>query len=40
MRGVGHATCMGFWWGNLRKRHHLEDLGVYERIILKWALKE
>jgi hypothetical protein len=26
-------TC--FWWGNLRKRDHLEDPGVDRRIILK-----
>ena len=25
----------GFWWGNLRKRDHLEVLGVDERIMLK-----
>jgi hypothetical protein len=24
-----------FWWGDLRARDHLEDLGVDERIILK-----
>ena len=24
----------GFWWGNLRDRDHLEDLGVDGRIIL------
>jgi hypothetical protein len=23
----------GFWWGNLRERDHLEDLGVDGRII-------
>jgi hypothetical protein len=25
-----------FLWGSLRERDHLEDLGVDERIILKW----
>jgi hypothetical protein len=25
-----------FWWGNLRKRDHLEDPGVDRRIILRW----
>jgi hypothetical protein len=25
----------GFWWGKLRKRNHLEDTGVDERIILR-----
>jgi hypothetical protein len=24
-----------FWWGNLRERHHLENPGVEEIIILK-----
>jgi hypothetical protein len=30
---------MGFWWGNPRKRHNLEDLGVDGRILLKWIFK-
>jgi len=25
----------GFWWGNLRERDHLEDLGKDGRKILK-----
>jgi hypothetical protein len=25
----------GFWWENLRKRGHLEDPGVDDRMILK-----
>jgi hypothetical protein len=29
----------GFWWGDLKERDHLGDLGVDERIILKWILK-
>jgi hypothetical protein len=29
----------GFWWGNVRARNLLEHLGVDERIILKWDLK-
>jgi len=28
------------WWGELRERDHLEDLGLEGRIILKWTLKE
>ena len=26
----------GFWWGNLKERIHLEDLGINGRIILRW----
>ena len=26
---------IGFWWGNLRERKSLEDVGVYGRVILK-----
>jgi hypothetical protein len=29
----------GFWWGDLREGIHLEDLGIYIRIILKWIFK-
>jgi hypothetical protein len=36
-KGMWHygrgERCM-FWWGNLRERDHLEDLGVDGRIIL------
>ena len=28
-----------FWWGNLRERDHLEDLGMEGRIILKLIFK-
>ena len=35
--GKVHA---GFWWGNLRERHHLEDLGVDGRIILTLICKK
>jgi hypothetical protein len=30
----------GFWWGKLRKRGHLEELGVDRRIILKCIFKK
>jgi hypothetical protein len=30
----------GFWLGDLRERDHLEDLGVGERILLKWIFKK
>jgi hypothetical protein len=30
----------GFWWRDLRKRDHLQDLGIYGRIILKSILKK
>jgi hypothetical protein len=29
----------GFWWGNLRERDHLEDLGINGRIIFKCISK-
>ena len=25
---AGQAKCLQFWWGNLKARSHLEDLGV------------
>jgi hypothetical protein len=37
--GRGEAYT-GFWWGILRERDHLEDLGVDERIILRWIFKK
>jgi hypothetical protein len=30
----------GFWWGDLRKGDHFEDLGVDGRIILKCKFKK
>jgi hypothetical protein len=30
----------GFWWGDQRKRDHLEDRGVDGRVILKLIFKE
>jgi hypothetical protein len=28
------------WWEELRKRDHLEELGVDGKIILKWIFKK
>jgi hypothetical protein len=33
-------VCIGFWWGNLRKRDHWGDPGVDGRIILRWIFKK
>jgi len=30
---------IGFWWGNLRERDHLEDQGVDGRMILRWIFR-
>jgi hypothetical protein len=30
---------IGFWWGNLRERCHLENLSIDEKIILIWIFK-
>jgi hypothetical protein len=38
---MGRAELFtGFWWGNLRKRGHLEDIGVDGRIILRWIFRK
>jgi len=42
---VWHALEAGevsreFWWGDLRKRDHLEYLGVDGMIILKWFFRK
>lgn len=28
----------GFWLGNVKEGHHLEDIHINERMILKWIL--
>jgi hypothetical protein len=43
-RWAGHVARMEdrgarFWWGDLMERSHLEDLGLDERIILKWIFR-
>ena len=29
-----------FWWGNVRKRDHLDEAGVDGGIILRWILRK
>jgi hypothetical protein len=45
MRWAGHVACMeggevftGFWLGGPKAKDHWEDLGVSERITLRWTL--
>jgi hypothetical protein len=33
-------VCIGFWWENLRERHHLIDPGLDGRIILRWIFRK
>ena len=33
------VVYIGFWWGNLREINHLYNLGVDERIILRWIFR-
>jgi hypothetical protein len=42
---VGHAVygaekscAYRFWYGNLKEMYHLEDPGLYGRIIVKWII--
>ena len=30
----------GFWWGNLRERHHWGGPDADERIILRWIFRK
>jgi hypothetical protein len=40
-RTYGRRGVVYIWfrWGNLMERDHLGDLGIDERIILKWIFK-
>ena len=29
----------GFWWGEMRERDHLKDVGADGTIIIKWIFK-
>jgi hypothetical protein len=47
MRRAEHVARMGrgevytgFWWGNMRERVHLEELGVDGCIILRWMFRK
>jgi len=35
-RWAGHVERTGFLARNLKEKGHVEDLGIYGRIILKW----
>jgi len=37
--GKGEAY-IGFWWGNLRERDHLEDPDVDGSIISRWIFRK
>jgi len=47
MRWAGHVARMGelnvvyrFWWGNVRERDHLGNLGLCRRMISKMDMQE
>jgi hypothetical protein len=30
----------GFWWKNVKERHHLDDPGIDVRIIVRWIFRK
>ena len=41
MERVGKGEVqIGFWWGNLKERDHLEDPDIDGRTILRWIFKK
>ena len=38
--GGEYRCSTGFWWGNMREIHHLEDPGVDGWIILRWIFRK
>jgi hypothetical protein len=36
----GGEKCTLFWWGDVRKRDNLEELGVDGSVISKWIFKK
>jgi hypothetical protein len=36
----GREAYAYFWWGNLREKDHLEDIGIDGRIILRWIFRK
>jgi hypothetical protein len=40
MHGAREIHIRRFWCGNIKRREHLEDLGVDGRIMLEWVLEK
>ena len=40
MRAGKEEACTEFWWGNLKERDLMGDLGVDGRIILRWTFRK
>jgi hypothetical protein len=37
---VGRKIYVGFWWGNLQAREHLEEEDADGTVILQWTRKK